>query len=62
MAIGGGRGHAGAARGLGQGKGLWALLLDQIGGRLDQGLAQVAVVIGLAVGGDGRGHYMPSPK
>ena len=45
MTIGRGGADTGKARGLGQRKGLGAVFLDQADGCLDQGLAQVAMVI-----------------
>src|SRR5246127_3820905 len=45
VAIGGGRADPGRACGIGKGKPCWAFFCDQVEGRLDQRLAQIAVVI-----------------
>src|SRR5205823_2940289 len=50
VAIGRGGRHAGRTRGVSEGEAGRALLLDQLAGGLDQGLAQIAVVISTLAG------------
>ncbi len=49
MAIGGGRAHSCPAGGIGEGEAEGALFGDQLEGGRDQGLAEVAVVVTLAL-------------